>query len=118
MVALALAAIGIYGVMAYTVARRTREIGLRLALGAQPGDVVRLVVGRGGRLAAAGIALGILAALAASRLIAGTLYGVKPWDPATFLLAPLVLGAVALAASWVPARRASRVDPASSLQAE
>jgi len=116
--ALTLAAIGIYGVMSYTVARRTREIGVRMALGAQPRDVVRLVVGRGGRLTAVGIALGVVGALVAARAIAGTLYGVRPWDPTTFVLAPLVLGAVALVASYVPARRASRVDPSLSLQAE
>ena len=116
--ALLLAAIGIYGVMSYTVVRRTREIGVRLALGAQPSDVVRLVVGRGGRLTVAGLALGVAGALAAARLIAGTLYGVRPWDPTTFVAAPLLLAAVALLASYLPARRAARVDPALSLQSE
>jgi putative ABC transport system permease protein len=116
--ALVLAAIGIYGVISYTVVRRTREIGVRIALGAQPGDVVRMVVGGGGRLAFVGVVIGLAGAFALSRLIASQLYGVKPWDPATFIIVPLVLGAVALVAAWLPARRAARTDPALALAAE
>ena len=116
--ALVLAAIGIYGVISYTVVRRTREIGVRIALGAQQGDVVRMVVGSGGRLALVGVAIGLAGAFALSRLIAGLLYGVKPWDPATFLVVPVVLGAVALFAAWLPARRAARTDPALALASD
>ena len=116
--ALVLAAIGIYGVISYTVVRRTREIGVRIALGAQQGDVVRMVVGAGGRLALVGVAIGVVGALALSRLIASMLYGVKPWDPATFVAVPIILGAVALTAAWLPARRAARTDPAVALAAD
>ena len=91
---------------------------MRLALGAQPRDVVRMVAGNGGRLAFAGIALGLVGALGASRLIASLLYGVNPWDPTTFVLVPVLLGGIALLASWIPARRASRTDPAVALGAE
>jgi predicted permease len=117
-VALALAAVGIYGVMAHAVAHRTREIGVRMALGAARSDIMRLVVGQGMRLAAAGIALGIGGALALTRLLSAQLFGVAPSDPATFACVTLALGAVALAACWLPARRATRVEPMAALRAE
>ena len=114
--ALLLAALGVYGVMAYAVAQRRREIGVRLALGAAPSGVQRLVLGRGVRLAIVGLAVGLVAALALARVIESLLFGVTPFDPATLVVVPLVLGAVALLASWVPARRAMRLDPVSALR--
>ncbi len=116
--ALVLAAVGVYGVMAYTVSQRTREIGIRMALGARGGDIVRRVVGEGALLAGGGVALGMIGALGAARLMRGVLYGVAPLDPFTFLFIPLLLAGVALLASWLPARRASRVDPMVALRAE
>ncbi len=116
--ALLLAGAGIYGLMSYAVSRRTREIGIRLALGARPVDVLRLVLGQAGRLAAIGILLGLGGALAATRLLAGLLYGIRPTDPATFAVVSLILVAVALGAAGLPARRASRVDPAVALRAD
>lgn len=110
-VALGLAVIGTYGVIAYSVAQRSREIGVRLALGATGGSVTRLVVGQGLGMAAAGAALGVAGALAATRVLASLLYGIAPNDPATFVaIVGLLMGAV-LVASWIPARRAARVQP-------
>jgi len=109
--ALALAAVGVYGVVAYSATQRTHEIGVRMAMGARPVDVLRLLLGEGGRLAAIGIAIGSTAALIASRLIRGLLFNVSATDPATFAVVPLALLAVALLASYLPARRAMRVDP-------
>ncbi len=110
--ALVLAAAGLYGVIAQGVEQRTREIGVRMALGAARGDVLRMVLGDGLRLAAAGVAVGFAGALALTRLMATMLYGVSPHDPLTFTLAPAVLLLVAIAASVIPAARASRIDPA------
>jgi len=111
-----LASIGIYGVMAYMVAQRTNEIGIRMALGAQPGDVLRLVVGQGMRLVLAGIALGLACSFALSRLMRSLLFDVSPSDPVTFLTVSAILAAVALVAGWLPAIRASRIDPVLALR--
>lgn len=116
--ALVIAAAGLYGVIAYVVARRTREIGIRMALGADPASVLRLVVGQGAALAGIGILIGIPAALATNQFLAGMLYGVGTADPVTFGAIALILAAVALVASWVPARRAVRVDPMIALRTE
>ena len=113
--ALLLAAIGIYGLMAYSVQQRTPEIGIRMALGAEPGGVRAMVVFQGMRLAMAGIAIGIAAAFGLTRLMATFLFGVKPWDPLVFATVPVLLSAVALPAVWLPARRASRIDPVRTL---
>lgn len=110
-VALALGAVGIYGVVAYSVLRRSREIGVRMALGARRSAVLRMVLGEGARLAGIGLAVGLASAFASSRLLASMLYGVKPNDPAVLVGVPIVLGVTALAATFIPARRASRVDP-------
>jgi len=116
--AAALAAIGLYGVMAYTVTQRSREMGVRLALGAAAGDVLRLVLGQGMRLVAIGLGIGLVAALLLTRLIRSMLFGVSATDPVTFLLIPLLLAAVTALATWLPARRATRVDPATVLREE
>jgi putative ABC transport system permease protein len=114
--ALILAMIGIYGVLAYTVAQRQQELGIRLALGAERSDIFRLVVGRGLTLTLIGIGIGLVAALALTRLMAALLYQVGAWDLTTFVLAPLAFLMVALAASYMPARRAMRVDPTETLR--
>ena len=114
--ALALAAIGIYGVMAYAVQQRTREIGVRLALGAQPAVVRTMVVMQGMKLAFAGVVIGVGAAFALSRYMSSLLFGVQPRDPLVFVGVPLLLAAVALLAVWVPAARASRIDPLGALR--
>jgi len=117
-VALLLAMIGVYGVLAYAVARRTAEIGLRVALGADPGSVLRLIVGQGMRPVLFGIATGVVGALALSRFIAGLLFGVKPVDPLTYVAVAGVVAATALLASYFPARKALRVDPVTALRQE
>jgi ABC-type antimicrobial peptide transport system permease subunit len=116
--ALLLAVLGVYGVMAYTVAQRQREIGVRLALGAAPSAIRGLVLGQGGRLALIGTGLGLVAALGAGRLLGTLLFGVKPFDVPTFVAVPLVLGGMTVLASWVPARRAMRVDPLLAIREE
>jgi predicted permease len=117
-VALVLAAIGIYGLIAYSVEQRTQEMGIRMALGADPSAIRKLVVWEGVRMSLAGVAVGIAAAFGLTRLIATILFGVKPWDPAVFISAPLILSAVALLAVWLPATRASKLDPMAALRAE
>ena len=117
-IALFLASVGIYGLVAETVAARTREIGVRMALGASPGDIVRRVLQRGLALAAAGLAAGILAALALSRLLSSLLFGVGAGDPVTYAVVSAILLVVSAAACWIPARRATRVDPVTALRSE
>jgi predicted permease len=116
--ALLLACIGIYGIMAYAVSQRTNEIGIRMALGAQPGRVLRMVFREAWWIAAIGVAAGLGGALALGRLIAAMLYGLRPWDPATLAGAAALLIVVALGASWIPARRAAGVDPMRALRHE
>jgi putative ABC transport system permease protein len=117
-VALVLAGIGVYGVIAYSTAQRTQEIGIRMALGAGRSHVLRMVVGEGLRIGAAGLLLGIAVSLALTRLMSGLLFGVSARDPLTFVALPVMLLAVAMAASWIPARRAVRVDPMIALRGE
>lgn len=117
-VALTLAAIGLYGVMAYTVSQRTHEIGIRIALGADPGSVRGLVALQGLQLAAIGLGFGLLVSFGVNRLIAGLLFEVDTVDPTTYVAVPLILAAVAVAASYLPARLATRVDPVEALRAE
>jgi len=109
--ALLLAAIGVYGVMAYVVTQRQREIGVRMALGAQPGGIQRMILGQGGMLAALGLVIGVTLSMMLGQLLSKVLFGVSPFDLPTLLAVPLVLGAATAAASWLPARRAMRLDP-------
>jgi putative ABC transport system permease protein len=117
-VALLLAAVGTYSVMAYTVAQRTHELGVRMALGAQPGDVIKLVLGQALSLALIGVTIGLGAAFGLMRFVSGLLYGVSLADPIIYIGLALLLGAVAILASYFPARRATRVDPLSALRSE
>ena len=116
--AVLLAAVGIYGVTAYLVGRRTQEFGIRMALGAQPSDVMSMVMAEGGRIAALGVLFGVLAALGLTRAMTRLLFGVKPTDPATFGAVSALLAVIALAACYLPARRATRVDPMVALRYE
>jgi putative ABC transport system permease protein len=109
--ALALTTVGVYGIVSYTVRQRRHEIGIRMALGAERSQVVRLIVGQGARLALLGVGIGIAGGLASTRLMVGLLFGVSASDPLTFFAAALLLGVAALAASYLPAFRASRRDP-------
>jgi predicted permease len=117
-IALMLACVGIYGVITYLVTQRTHEIGIRAALGAAPHDIVRSVLGRGVRLALLGMSIGLGGAALSGRLIASLLFGVKPCDPLTFAMAAVLLAAVALLASYIPARRATKIDPVVALRSE
>jgi len=117
-VALMLAAIGIYGVTSYSVAQRTREIGIRMALGAQLGDVLKLILTHGVRLTVLGVFLGLIGAYLLTRAITSVLYGVSATDPLTFVFVSLLLIAVALVACYLPARRATKVDPLEALRYE
>lgn len=114
--ALVLASIGIYGLLAYMVGQRSREIDLRMALGARRGDILKLILGKGFILAAVGIVAGVIFAASAASAMASLLYDVRPHDPAVFLIVPLLLATVAVLASYIPARRAAKVDPMTALR--
>ena len=116
--ALLLAAIGIYGLMAYSVQQRTQVIGIRMALGAEKGAVRKMVILQGIRLAAIGVVIGLVAAFGLARLLASLLFQTKTWDPVSFAVVPAVLIAVSLMAVWVPAQRAIRVNPVDALRYE
>ena len=115
---LCLAAIGIFGVISYSVSCRTNEIGIRMALGAQRGDVLKQVLTEGGRLAVIGLSVGLAGSLVATRLVGTLLFGVKPTDVLTFTVVAVILASVTFAASYIPARRATRVDPIVALRYE
>jgi putative ABC transport system permease protein len=115
-VAVALATVGIYGVMSYTVSQRTREMGIRIAIGAAKSDITRLVILSGARIAALGIAIGVVAAVISSRLISSLLFGVTATDPTTFVWTAVLLGVVTLLANYIPSRRAANTDPISTLR--
>jgi len=116
--ALLMAAIGIYGLMAYSVQQRTQELGVRMALGAQASNIRNMVIRQGMLLAGIGLVIGIGGAFWLTKFLTGFLFGVKKWDPMAFILTPIFLCAVALVAVWVPARKATRVDPISALRFE
>jgi len=115
---LMLALVGVYGVVSYAASQRTQEIGVRMALGASRSEILRLVLGRGLVLVGGGLATGLAAALAVSRLLSNFLFNVSPSDPVTFVGVPLLLGGMALVASYIPAFRATRIDPAVALRSE
>ncbi len=116
--ALVLSAVGLYGVVAYAAEQRTHEFGIRMALGAQTGDVLRMVLAQGLKLAGAGVAIGIVAEIALSRVIATLLYGVKPSDAVTIVSVAALVAGVAMIACWLPARRATRIAPTVALKSE
>jgi putative ABC transport system permease protein len=116
--ALVLAAVGLYGLMAYTVLQRTREIGIRLAIGATPVDVLQLVVGQAARIAGVGVVIGLAGALGLTRIMRTLLFDVSPLDPPTFAVAAVLLLGIAALASYLPARRAARIDPQSAIRAD
>jgi ABC-type antimicrobial peptide transport system permease subunit len=116
--ALLLSCVGLYGLLSYETARRRREIGIRMALGAERADVLRMVISQGLKLAMIGVVIGIAGALALTRFLSSLLYGVKPTDPLTFIAVSLILIAVAMLACYIPARRAAKVDPMVALRYE
>jgi putative ABC transport system permease protein len=116
--ALVLAAVGIYGVLSYSARQRTHEMGIRMALGARPSDVVKLVVGQGFKMTLVGLGIGIVGALVLVRFLAGLLFGVKATDPLTFAAVSVLLLAVGMLAAYIPARRAAKVDPMVALRHE
>jgi putative ABC transport system permease protein len=116
--ALAMACVGIYGVMAYMVAQRTQEIGVRMALGAQPRSILTLILGHGTKLALVGICIGLVAALLSTRLMNTLLFRVSPIDPLTFAVVPVVLLSIALLACYLPARHATKIDPVVAFRSE
>jgi putative ABC transport system permease protein len=116
--ALLIATCGIYGLMAYAVTQRRREIGVRMAVGAEPGDVLRLVLGRALRIVGLGVIVGLAGAVGVTRVLQRFLFGVTPTDPLAFTVVTLLLVAVGLIAAWLPARRATRIDPTTALRAE
>jgi ABC-type antimicrobial peptide transport system permease subunit len=117
-VALVTAALGVFGVLSFVVSQRTRELGIRMALGAAPADVRRMVIAYGGRLAVAGLVIGLVGSFALTRLISSMLYGVAPTDPVTFTAVSGILLGIGVLASWLPARRATRIDPIAALRSD
>jgi ABC-type antimicrobial peptide transport system permease subunit len=115
---LLLAAVGIYGLMAFSVEQRTQELGIRMAMGAQTSHLRNMVLGQGMVLTVIGVAIGLVAAFWLTRFLTSFLFGVKAWDPLAFVLTPLLLSIVALAAAWIPAVRATKVDPMTALRFE
>ena len=116
--ALLISSVGLYALVAGAVAERTREIGVRLALGSTPSGILRLMMREGARLGAVGLGIGLVGALGVARAMGGLLYGLSPGDPVTFVAVPLILGIVVLLATWLPARRAVRLDPVAALRSE